>query len=375
MRGVATRSLVTFVLVSILLACTTVPRTAQPAFAAEAGLRVGVAYGNRLLFKTDEKLAEALDDAVDIGADWIRVDLSWADVQPSSAEEYVWNPFDRIVAQAFRRGLSVLPILAYTPAWARRSGCANDHCAPADPAQFATFAGAAAQRYANRGVHTWEIWNEPNSAIFWQPSADPVSYTRLLRAASAAIRAADHKAFVLLGGLATLATADGNISIADFVSQSEESPLRLVDALAVHPYTYPYPGSRLGPWASPWLPTESGLPYLRRVLAESGTPDLPIWITEYGAPTGGPGHAWDGSPDSLSSGPDHVTEAQQAEIAGDAIATAASDPIIGSLFWYTDRDFAAPTDTTENYYGLIRADSSKKPAYAALRDAVKSLTQ
>lgn len=97
--------------------------------------------------------------------------------------------------------------------------------------------------------------------------------------------------------------------------------------------------------------------------------DHRVWRSD-----GGPGHAWDGSPDSLSSGPDHVTEAQQAEIAADAIETAASDPIIGSLFWYTDRDFAAPPDTTESNYGLIRPDGSQKPAFTAFRDAVKRLT-
>ncbi len=82
---------------------------------------------------------------------------------------------------------------------------------------------------------------------------------------------------------------------------------------------------------------------------------------------------WDGSPDSLSGAPDHVTELQQAVIAVDAIATAASEPIISSLFWYTDQDFAFPLDSNESYYGIRRADGSKKPAFTALRDAVKRL--
>ncbi len=175
-----------------------------------------------------------------------------------------------------------------------------------------------------------------------------------------------------MGGLGIAETAGGNISISDFLSQPGESPLRLVDALAVHPYTYPYPASRLGPWADPSLPADSGMPYLRQVLAKAGTPNLPIWITEYGAPTGGPGPAWDGSPDSLSMA-DHVTEAQQAALATDAIVTAKSEPIIGSLFWYTYRDFASPADSVESYYGITRVDGSKKPVFAALTDAVKEL--
>ena len=370
----AKRSLVTLLLVTMLW-CAIGQQSARPTFAAYTGnhLRVGISFGNTLLSMTDDQLAEALDDVVDTGARWIRFDMSWSDVQPTSAQAYVWRPFDRIIAQAHRRQLNVLPIIAYTPPWARPAGCFNLFCAPADPSEFAAFAGAAAKRYSQSGAHTWEIWNEPNYIHFWQPSPDPVAYTRLLKATCAAIRKADTQAFVLMGGLGIAETVAGNISIADFLSQPGESPLRLVDALAVHPYTFPYPASRLGPWANPSLPADSGLPYLRQVLAKSGTPNLPIWITEYGAPTGGSGPAWDGSPDPLGTEPDHVTEAQQAAMATDAIVTAKSEPIIGSLFWYTYRDFASPADSVESYFGITRVDGSKKPVFAALTHAVKGL--
>lgn len=357
----------------ILLVGTMAQPSVEPMSDAETGgLRVGIAYGNTLWGMSDDALAQALDDAVDIGAGWIRADLSWADVQPNSPQQFVWEPFDRVVDQARQRDLDVLPILSYTPAWARRPDCSTSKCAPADPAQFAQFAGAAAKRYDKRGVHAWEIWNEPNSAGFWQPSADPVAYTRLLQASAEAIRAAQPNGVVVLGGLATLSTGSGNTSVADFLLPPGESPLRFVDVLAVHPYTFPIPSGALGPWASPRLPADSGLPYLRQVLAAAGVPHLPIWITEYGAPTGGPGVAW-GESDSLSGNPDHVTEPQQAAIAFDAVGTAASGTGTGALFWYTDRDLnVSGEDTTENYYGLRRADGTQKPAFAAIRDAVRN---
>jgi hypothetical protein len=341
--------------------------TARPLF--------GISYGETLSFMSDGKLAEALNDAVKVGVGWIRADLSWADVQPESPDLFIWDKFDRIVDQAHQRGLQVLPILNYTPVWARLAGCSTDHCAPADPSQFATFAGAAVQRYSRTGLRTWEIWNEPNSSAFWQPSADPVSYVRLLQASSATIRKADPGAFVLLGGLTNRETTGGDVSIADFLLRPKESPLLYVDALAVHPYTFPYPASRLGPWSSPWQPAGSGLPYLRDILAKAGSPGMPIWITEYGAPTGGPGNAWDGSTNVLSSALDHVTEEQQAAIASDAVATAASQPIIGALFWYAYQDFSYPLDTTESYYGIKRSDGSEKPSFGALTEAIKRLAR
>jgi hypothetical protein len=101
---------------------------------------------------------------------------------------------------------------------------------------------------------------------------------------------------------------------------------------------------------------------------------MPLWITEYGAPTGGPGPVWDGTPESLYRGPDHVTEAQQAQIAADSVATAASDIGVAALFWYTDRDLAnRPQNDIEAHYGLRRVDGSPKPAYGAFRDAVARL--
>jgi polysaccharide biosynthesis protein PslG len=382
-------SLMVLLIVTMLFYIYTIgQRSPRPTSAAGAAnsLRVGISFGGTLFSMTDDELAEALDDVIDTGGRWIRIDMSWNEVQPTSAQAYVWEPLDRVMTQAHRRHLSVLPILDFTPAWARPADCSNFACAPADPSEFAAFAGAAAKRYSQSGVHTWEIWNEPNSSIFWQPSPDPVAYTRLLKATSAAIRKADTQAFVVMGGLAPLETgaaAAGDLSIGDFLSQTAESPLRLVDALAVHPYTFPYPASRRGPWESPGKP-DSGLPFLRRMLAKSGTPNLPIWITEYGAPTGGSGPAWGESHDSLSTVPDHVTEAQQAALATDAIATARSEPIIGSFFWYTYRDFASPlllpdgrrpAEAPENYFGIRRVDGSKKPSFTALTDAVRGLSR
>jgi exo-beta-1,3-glucanase (GH17 family) len=81
---------------------------------------------------------------------------------------------------------------------------------------------------------------------------------------------------------------------------------------------------------------------------------LPIWITEYGAPTGGS---------------DGVTEVRQAEIAADAVATAAADDGVAALFWYTYRDWNDPGDSG-SYYGLLRADGAKKPTYDAFRQAI-----
>lgn len=338
-------------------------------------LKIGIAYGDTLVWKDDQDLAAGLDDAVYTGAGWIRVDLAWSDIQPDSATGYAWQGFDRVVAAARRRGLQVLPTLGYVPQWARRDSCASqDSCPPADPGLFARFAAAAAQRYAPQGVHTWQVWNEPNITIYWGPKADPAGYTRLLDAASKALRGADPAAVVLMGGLAAVHTdpAKGWLSQNDFLAAAcKLGATTMVNAISYHPYTYPYLPSARTDFGTPWERISSTKDSLVSVLSACGTPNLPIWLTETGAPTNGPGEAAD-SPNAASN-PTHVTEALQAAIAADAVPAAAADPHVAAVFWYTDRDTGQDADRANNelFFGLRRHDGSPKPSLDAFKAAVK----
>ncbi|MFC8427005.1 cellulase family glycosylhydrolase [Streptomyces sp. NPDC057253] len=332
-------------------------------------LRLGIAYGHRLVGMSDKELGTALDEAVDVGARWVRADLSWGDIQPDAPAEFAWNNFDRVVTAAKQRDLTLLPILSYTPPWARPSGCTSDKCRPADPKAFAAFAAAAAARYAPSGIHTWEIWNEPNLRDFWKPQPDAAAYTTLLRATTQALRREDPSAYVILGGLASTQSQGGSISQTDFLAAvSVRGGNRLVDAVGYHPYTYPYLASDKTPWRTAW----QRIADLERVLSAHGTPGMPLWITEYGAPTDGPGAASDGrrKPTGTTT---HVTEKRQGEIAEDAVRTAALTPHVAALFWYSERDAGTDTSSRENFFGLRRADGSAKPALGALRKAIAAL--
>ncbi|GAA2638070.1 hypothetical protein Adu01nite_79740 [Paractinoplanes durhamensis] len=337
--------------------------------ARQLPLRPGISYGDTLVWMSEGRLNDALSDAETVGATWVRADLSWQDVQADGPGKYWWDGFDRLVRAARSRELTVLPVLAYTPAWARPAGCDVPACAPADPAKFAAFAKTAAERYRNLGVHTWEIWNEPNAG-FWKPAPDPRAYAALLKASAAAIRAADPKAQIIMGGLAANPTGPGRVSQVSFLSTvSKLGGNRVVNAVAYHPYTYPFLPSAKTRFGTSWEKMRS----LRKVLADNETPDLPIWLTEVGAPTGGPGAASDGH--AVARETTHVTEKRQAEIAKDTIATAAGDQLISAVFWYADKDLSTDTSSNENFYGLRRTDGSAKPALAALREAIGDVTR
>lgn len=95
-----------------------------------------------------------------------------------------------------------------------------------------------------------------------------------------------------------------------------------------------------------------------------------VWITEYGAPTNGPGTEATPGNYQIGSSPDHVNELLQAQMATEAVATIRNYSWAGPLFWYGYRDIGTDASNTENFYGLLRNDGSHKPAYAALQTAI-----
>jgi hypothetical protein len=333
---------------------------------------VGIAYGNTLIGMDDRELAATLDDAEALGISAVRTDLDWGDVQPDSPDVFTWDRFDRVADAVRARGLDLILVLAYTPPWARPDGCASHMCGPADPERFADFARAAA-RYADRDVLAWEIWNEQNDSGFWAPAADPDAYAALLEAASGAIRGVDPDAVVVFGGMASIDTGAAGVAPTEFLERvSELGGNALVDAVAFHPYTYPRLASVARVEPSPWSTIAADPESLRSVLAAHGTPDLPIWITEFGAPTDGPGSASDGSPERTSDATTHVTEDQQAAIARDVLATVAEHRDVEVLVWYSGQDLGTDTGSNLDFYGLRRADGTKKPAFDAFAEAMRA---
>lgn len=340
--------------------------------AAHPPTRIGIAYGDTLTWMSDAALGATLDDAVTLNARWVRADLSWWNIQPSSRAGYRWGRFDRVVAAARQRGLRLLPILAYTPPWARAEGCEVFTCPPRDPAEFAEFARRAAARYAPSGVRAWEVWNEPNFQPFWV-DPDPRAYADLLELTAGAVRSADPEATIVLGGLAATGDPqDGSIDARVFLDQvCRQGACRLVDGVAYHPYTFPFLASHDAPWGTPWNQIAATPKSLRGVLNAHGYPNKKVWVTEFGAPTGGSLGQSDGSPETVREPNDHVSEQRQAVIAADGIATAVSSRDVAALFWYSDRDHAEGTSNVA-HFGLRRLDGTKKPSFRAFRIAAAS---
>lgn len=339
-------------------------------------LRTGVAFGNTLPWMSTARRAAALDDVVALGATWVRMDLSWSGLQPAGPDGWSWAPYDAAVAAARARGLEVQLILDYTPRWAQEPSCtAGEFCPPADPAAYARYAAAVAERYAPWGVTSFEVWNEPNLPFFWT-DPDPLAYRAVLLAATRAILEVSPQAQVWFGGLAYQPTRAGLHSPSDFVRRAcQGGGCEALAGVAYHPYTFPYLPSSRTAWLTPWehvFRDGADSRSLVGVLDDLGLQHLRLSLNESGAPTGGPGRAADSAAHWVPGVTTHVTERLQAAIVADGVRTAATQPRVAHLFVYTDRDQGVRTDPS-TWFGLRRPDGTEKPAYAAFARAVAAL--
>jgi hypothetical protein len=334
----------------------------------------GISFGDTLPGLSSQALNKELDDLVSLHIGWIRFDMAWDDVQPNNSSSFNWTSLDRVVAAANARHIKLLPDLGYTPSWATVSGCSTKGiCAPANPAQFATFVKAAVARYAPEGISDWEIWNEPNNTGFWQPKPNAEAYAMLLEDSYLAIKSIEPSSTVISAGLAPEITTDGNIAPLDFLAQLyADGAGPYFDAVGFHPYSYPALPSDYQDWNA-WSQMASTTPSLRSIMTANGDANKKIWLTEYGAPTNGPGMvATSGTLSNWPGNPDHVTEALQSEMFTDAITSVEQLPWAGPLFFYSYKDLGTSTSTDQNFFGIIRYDGSTKPAYTTMKDLLSS---
>src|SRR6266545_1896504 len=202
-----------------------------------------------------------------------RMEIAWDLVEPQRGRYDFALPDSKILAAA-QAGIDVLAIVVRAPSWAAQQP-GQPFSPPRDPADCAAFATALIARYGPNGelwrahpdvpkrpVEAWQVWNEPNIAVYWTQQPFMRGYATLLNDAYFAIKRADPHATVVMAGLA-------NFSWRDLKRLFDGGGATLhFDVAAVHPFS--------------GRPSNSvkivGLN--RRVLNRHGARSKPIWLTE-----------------------------------------------------------------------------------------------
>jgi hypothetical protein len=304
----------------------------------------------------------------DIGVRYVRTNINWAAFEADGKGQPAagaLSMYDYAIDTARAAGLEiVMPLSDGVPYWA--SGDPAKYVdanggrhwqktyPPANMADYADAFRAVVERYAPRGVHIFEVWNEPNLGRFWASGPDPAAYARMLQAAYPAIKETDPQSTVLLGGLSR-----NDFAYLEGVYRAGGGGY--FDAVAVHPYTY-----GVDPTVT-WNGVNAGedrnrlswnsfpaIREIRRSMDAFGDAGKGVWITEFGYST----TTRDGG----------VSEARQAEYLTKAYQYAEQFPWVKAMLWYSARNspWMQDADDYESRFGLVGADWRLKPSASAM---------
>ena len=299
----------------------------------------------------------------DTGIRTVRAHMSWRQFEThgkGQLNQGSLRQLDYAVDRARAAGLDVLVTLVPpVPYWAsgdpaKRTDATgerwNVYYKPSRTSDWADFVRIAVERYAAKGVHAYELWNEPNLQRFWPSGVDARDFAPLLEAGAAAVRSADGQAKVVLGGLSK---NDYRYLEALYAAGAGDA----FDVVAVHPYTGSnHPDLCWNVNGRRSIDALCALEEVRAVMVANGDAAKPVWATEFGY--------------STSTALWSVDEARQATYTVAALNAMSRYPWLERAYVYAFRNATYlhndPADWEANL-GLVRTDFTPKPALAALR--------
>lgn len=303
----------------------------------------------------------------DGGVGSYRVVLAWSSVEGSKGT-YSWSAFDATMAELARNGIQPLFTVVGTPAIYADAITDPPTDDPKTFDAWADFLDAAAQRYgpggdfwealeqAEPGITalppiTWEIWNEPNTALFWTPTPDVAAYSALIKRSARVINSVDPAAEIMVGGMFATPQSEGAIVSYDFIDElyARRGIDDVVDAVAIHPYSPDVAG------------VIDQLDTTREAIDDAGD-DASIWITEFG---------W--SSDPAGPADQAKTPEQQASLLTDSytkMSERRDEWGLEGAIWFTWTDSAAAVGECQwcQFSGLLDTDRDSKPAWLAFTE-------
>jgi len=327
--------------------------------------------------------SHGLTRAVEASVYWVRFTaFRWDRIEPDRTDPptYHWEEVDEeSLRNAAENGLEVIAVVKSTPDWAQK--VPGSYCGPIKEDaldEFAQFLEAVVARYSAPpyNVRYWELGNEPDvdpslvspRSVFgcWGDQNDDYYgggyYAEMLKVAYPAIKAADPRAHVLIGGL--LLDCDPT----DPPPGKDCKPARFLegilrngggsyfDIVSFHGYP-PYDGSlqrdeHFESWESRGGVVLGKVDFLREVMASYGV-DKPLLHTE------GALICPEWNTDQCNPPDDAFYEAQADYVVWLFVRNWA-EGLLGTI-WYP---FEGPG---WRYSGLLDANQDPKPAYWAFR--------
>jgi len=298
---------------------------------------------NNYKYSTKRDLEKAVELMKKAGISWVRMDFLWGDIEPHQGH-FDFSKYDRIVDIAAESNIKILGILDYSAPWASsHNGLWN--YAPKYYNQFVSFSVKVIERYKGR-VNHWEIWNEPDSGVYWNPQDCLQSYTQLLKEVYIAAKKADPECKILNGGF-----AKGLSSVNHLYDNGAKD---YFDIMNIHIFENPLDANALK------VVTEHAR-LTRKKMAMNGDADKELWITEIGSPGVRKDNVANWWMDK------NPNERQQGEWLKKVYTALLDSNSADKIFWAFFRDCKDHWKSGIDYLGMVRWNYSAKPAYKAYR--------
>ena len=287
-----------------------------------------------------------------LGAPSGRNDLWWNEIEPEKGK-FVWEKCDLVVETYKKYNLDLLGILCYYSSW-------EPNVAPAANAEllhyFANYAREVVVRYG-KYVKYWEVWNEPNVKVFWQPQPNPKDYYIMLKSVYEAIKDVNKDAQVI--GMVT------SLCDTDFIDKVLScGGDKYVDVISIHPYCED------GVSAADRVAEFNKIFSLRALLGRYNLSNLPIWVTEMGWKSIYSSGYVEGK---VSFSEAKNMERMQAKYISQLYPYALAKGFIERLYYFNLSDWEEKDAFGEGHYGLLHADYTPKPSYLAYRTIIERI--
>jgi hypothetical protein len=311
----------------------------------------------------EEKLA-LMAEALALGVKWTREEISWANIEGTQKGNLGWGVYDPWINELRKRNFNIIGALQTTPSWASGVSAGQPDWywhVPRNPQDFVDFAYEAALRYAGK-IDVWEIWNEPDVDITFRCNGCDTAriYADMLAGSYAAIKRANPRALVLIGGLSIHDYNNNGMAFLDRVVAASGGRLNF-DVLSIHPYMPDRPPESTDP-KTVVQNFQYRLDMTAKWLRDHNAANKEIWITEHGYSTCDP------------CGTLGVSEEEQSRrlVRLHVIAMAAPNVTHFSYFQLKDKFNSPPGDLWGNM-AIMRHDLSHKPASTAYRVMTREL--
>ena len=320
----------------------------------------GVMYDQGVMTASDSVQDAQWDLMASSGVESVRTVFNWAAAQPTKSGPISFHMTDPVVRRAATRNIDVLPVVFYTPQWARayRNRFTSP---PRRRADYVTYLAALVDRYGPSGtfwdenptlprrpLREWQIWNEPHLPEYWNaPERGRFGYAKnyplLLRASYNIVKTLDPGAKVVMAGITQRAWDEIEILYQHGIKRYFD-----VAALQIFPQTV--------------RRAVKATAFFRQAMRRRGDRRKPIYLTEITWP------ASKGHTEGIRFQRQETPRGMASKLTGvyRAMASRRRALGVGKVFWYTWASPYGRGGSIFNYAGLQRFDESRFDAQPAL---------